>query len=200
MPGKIIVKTPSKSPVKVPAKNTQKPNPVTNEPSRAVDGSGFGYVVENPSKPVTVVPKNNVPTNATGVRFVSAANSVNVRESANGNSKLIAVLPRNSRVNLLSEKDGWSEIEFDNVTGWTRSEYLRSLQDSDLARNDPRLFTEIGVMEYTVPWAKIRVSNSLYMRKKPEIGARVIDTLRSDERVVVLDQLSSGWVEVRTKR
>ncbi len=84
------VSTPPKTPVETKSLGT------------AVDTLGFGYVIANPG----LVPTSNVPENINyiyepGVRYVSAANSVNIRTEPSASGKLVDVITRNSRVLLV---------------------------------------------------------------------------------------------------
>lgn len=127
---------------------TQKPASVptnTTSPGKGtvVEGPGFGYaIVDKNYVPPTGANngKDEISAFTPGVRFISASNSVRVRGTRNVQSYLVEILPRNSRVLLVQEKDGWGKIEVHGTIGWVKLDYLRSLQDSDLARSDARLF------------------------------------------------------------
>lgn len=67
---------------------------------------------------------------------------------------------------LVDELGSWGKIEFDSSSGWVALEYLRSIQDSDLARTDTRLFEQGYTPEYSVTFHRI-TAYSLNLRSGP---------------------------------
>lgn len=166
------------------------------------EGPGFDYAIvdKNYTAPTDMnAGKDEISAFTPGVRFISAANSVKVRGTRNVQSYLVEILPRNSRVLLVEEKDGWGKIEFHGTSGWVKLDYLRTLQDSDLARTDARLF-ELGYLpEYQVDFFYVN-AHSLNVRYAPNFDAKSVQQLPRGERMIVLDTIGLGWVEVRTAR
>ncbi len=164
-----------------------------------VQGPGFDYAIvdKNFVSPTGSSENNGISLFQPGVRFISAANSVKIRTTRNPQSNLVDILPRNSRVILVEEKDGWGKIEVNGSTGWVGLEYLRSLQDSDLARVDVRIF-EVGYApDYVIYYARTS-AYALNFRAGPNGDYRTIRYLPQGERIVVLDSVGYGWVEIRT--
>jgi len=78
-------------------------------------------------------------------------------------------------------------------------EFLRGLQDSDIARRDPLLFNKGYIPEYN-PEVAFVSAYSLNMRIGPNFDLRSFRQLSRGEKVIILDSVGFGWVEVRSAR
>lgn len=186
-----------------PMNSTTPPQPIGS----ATDTPNGGYVVLNPNTPSGSRNGETSTTNSLdnlfegGARFVSAANSVNVRFAPNSSAVLLATLPRNSRVELIAVDGIWGQVAFDGITGWIKMEYLRTLQDSDIARNDPYLFEAGHKLHYNIVWASVTAERYLNVRLNPNGDSRVLRSLVHGEAVAILDRLNgSEWVEIRSAK
>ncbi len=202
-------------PIVRPTKPTVKPTTPIKKPTvpktpigHAVDAPGLGYVVKNGDAVDTPTATNGTnPVDYTfegGARFISAANSVNVRLTPSMDGDLLATLPRNSRVELIGEQGVWGHVTFDGVDGWVYLDYLRTLQDSDIARTDPYLFAQGHELNYEVTWARVNAARYLNIRSKPDGDSpivRSLSPLKHGELIVILDRLNgSEWVEIRSQK
>ena len=73
------------------------------------------------------IPRSNVTPQKRMKPAIVISSSVSLRESANTNAKLVMSIPNGEVVNVLSEYNGWMNIEYDEVkTGVRRTGYVRS--------------------------------------------------------------------------
>ncbi len=160
----------SQTPTKKPT--TPVKTPAVQPIGVAVDTPGFGYVITNSAMTPTTTPSEEVNyTFEPGVRYISIANTINLRSSPNTAGYLVDVLGRNSRVLLVDEQNGWGQVVVHGTTGWVRLEYLRGLQDSDMARTDSQIFDAGYIPEYRAVIAYVR-TYSLNLRSRPSANSR----------------------------
>ena len=59
--------------------------------------------------------------------IVANANKVNFREQSNKDAKILAVLPAGANVRIIKRGLEWTEIEFDNKTGYMMTKFLKEV-------------------------------------------------------------------------
>lgn len=57
--------------------------------------------------------------------------SINVRKAASKNADRVTRVPSNSAVLVLSEQDGWCEVQYNGMQGWMMAQYLFRQTDED---------------------------------------------------------------------
>lgn len=86
------------------------------------------------------LPQSTTENTEESVTYVTTTNSVNMREKPDKNATIITVISPNVKLEYLSEDNGWTEVKFQDQTGYVSSDYVKSsLQDStsgDGAAND----------------------------------------------------------------
>ncbi len=66
-------------------------------------------------------PEQNTSSQKTG--YISG-NSVSLREEANSSSNVILKLLKNTKINVLSEEDGWAKVEYNGNIGYVSTKYV----------------------------------------------------------------------------
>lgn len=86
------------------------------------------------------LPQSSTENTETETTYVTTTNSVNMREKPDKNAAIITVIGPDVKLEYLSEDNGWTEVKFQDQTGYVSSDYVKSsLQDStseDGAEND----------------------------------------------------------------
>lgn len=59
--------------------------------------------------------------------IVANANKVNFRAQPNKDAKILAVLPAGANVRIIEHGLEWTEIEFDNKTGYMMTKFLKEI-------------------------------------------------------------------------
>ncbi len=108
---------------------------------------------------------------------------VNVRAEANTESEVVGKLYDNSVGTLLSEQDGWYQIQSGKVTGYVSAEFCVTGKDA------VALAKEVGTRVATVK------TDALKVRKEPGQDAPVLGLVPNEEDLTVLEELE-GWVKV----
>ena len=155
-----------------------------------------GEGIKTPTKVVVKVPQ--VPVKITDIidsrierkldtitfKYLNVDNSYAIRASDSFSSKIISYLPRNYKVQLLSEiNNGWSKIEFDWYTWFIRSKYLRNEMGTDVTP----LFK---VFKY------LNVDNSYAIREQDSFSSKIISYLPRNYKVQLLAELPNGWSKI----
>lgn len=126
-----------------------------------------------------------------GKTGIVTANKLNVRSSASTNGTIIASLPKNTKVSVLSEKGSWVQIKIDNKkTGWVAASYLAISQTPGQPSKPDIPISGTGKT------GVVNVS-SLKLRSMPSTSANVLASLPRNTIVTVL-KVQSGWAQVKT--
>lgn len=108
---------------------------------------------------------------------------VNVRAEANTESEIVGKLYDNSVGTLISEQDGWYQIQSGKVIGYVSAEFCVTGKDA------VALAKEVGTRVATVK------TDALKVRKEPGLDAPVLGLVPNEEDLTVLEELD-GWVKV----
>ena len=57
--------------------------------------------------------------------YVITTGSVNLREQGNKDAKILAILKEGTQLKLLSEDNGWTQVDYNGQTGYVSSEYVK---------------------------------------------------------------------------
>lgn len=77
------------------------------------------------------LPQSTTENTEESATYVTTTNSVNMREKPDKNATIITVIAPNVKLEYLSEDNGWTEVKFQDQTGYVSSDYVKSsLQDS----------------------------------------------------------------------
>lgn len=102
---------------------------------------------------------------------------LNVREAPNTSARILIQLEKGTQVAVLKQSDGWTNIKYNNVTGWVSSEY-------------------IAVKDVTVGTGTI-TGSVVNVRSQPSTSADVIRTLVEGTKINVIGR-SNDWYKVKT--
>lgn len=63
--------------------------------------------------------------------YVITTGSVNLREQGNKDAKILAILKEGTQLKLLSEDNGWTQVDYNGQTGYVSSEYVKHTDQID---------------------------------------------------------------------
>ena len=63
--------------------------------------------------------------------YVITTGSVNLREQGNKDAKILAILKEGTQLKLLSEDNGWTQVDYNGQTGYVSSEYVKHADQID---------------------------------------------------------------------
>ncbi|MGL4521868.1 MAG: SH3 domain-containing protein, partial [Bacilli bacterium] len=122
---------------------------------------------------------NNTSSAAT-YEYVTTATSLNVREKASNDSKLLATYKKGTKVDYVkSYNSSWAEIRYSGKSAYVHSKYLKK---QEVVAND-------YVYQVT--------ASSLNVRKNTSTSAAIIGKVYKDDIVDVVKSYSSGWYSIR---
>jgi len=115
---------------------------------------------------------------------ISAAKDyINVRENPVQNGKIVGKFYKNAAGTILSEQDGWYEIESGNVTGYVKADLCVTGEEAYA------LAKEVGTR-----MAKVQ-SERLLVREEADAEATVLGMVAGQDELMVLEE-TGEWVKV----
>ncbi|MGL5328389.1 MAG: SH3 domain-containing protein [Peptostreptococcaceae bacterium] len=109
-------------------------------------------------------------------------NGLNVRSGAGTSYRVIGSLNKGTKVNVISESNGWSKIDFDGRIGYVSSKYLDEKKPS-----------------YTDTTTKTVNTDGLNVRTGPSTSYSVAGKLNKGDKVEVISE-SNGWSKILFKK
>ncbi len=70
------------------------------------------------------------------VSYVTTTSSVNMREKPDKNATIITTIAPDVKLEYLSEDNGWTEVKFQDQTGYVSSDYVKSSLQDDTSGDD----------------------------------------------------------------
>ncbi|MBR6334708.1 MAG: SH3 domain-containing protein, partial [Clostridia bacterium] len=62
--------------------------------------------------------------------------ALRVRSEPDENSNILNSLPKGTKVLVVDNKNGWSQIEYESIWGWVKSEYLKQASANEIKNTD----------------------------------------------------------------
>ena len=121
---------------------------------------------------------------------------LNVRQSASTGSRILGTLRPGDRVTVVSESNGWAQIEYGSGTAYVSAQYIRYI-DTPIATPKPTSTPAATpqATEQPARQASVNCSSSLNVRQSASTSSRIVGTLKPGDRVMVLSE-SNGWAQI----
>lgn len=123
---------------------------------------------------------------AKSIQKIVTATTLNVRSGPDTSYQSIGKLYKNDKVNVISESNGWSKIQFGSKIGYVSSEYLKNISSNN-SGNESQNNNKKTIQEVT--------SSLLNVRNGAGGQYTKIDTLHRGDKVVVLN-IENNWVKI----
>ncbi|EGT3617092.1 enterotoxin [Clostridium perfringens] len=159
------------------------------------NGNKEGYVnkqyisLESDSKP-EVPEKPPVEQGKTGI--VKVNSTLNMRSGPGSSYGVIGTLRNNDKVEIIKEVNGWYEIRFNGKSGYVSSQYVKVDGDTSEEKPVEPEKPPVSVNKQGI----VKVNSTLNMRSGPGSNYSVIGTLRNNDKVEIIKEVS-GWYEIR---
>ena len=137
----------------------------------------------------------------TYVKYVSidSNSTLNVRTSPNTSSSVVTKIAANTKVEVLSDSNGWSKIKVNGKQGYVASKYL-SDSVTTVKESTPKAdtATKVSTKETKTETMYVNVDqgSSLNMRNKPSNSGSVIVKLAKGVEVTAYSD-SNGWTKIK---
>lgn len=118
------------------------------------------------------------------------ANSLNVRATPSKDSHVVGKLVKGAKVSILSEKNGWVEINFNNQSAWISSDYVTFDRKNEPPVQEAK--TNISGVMGTV------TATSLQVRSKGSFDGKVIGSVSKGETYKMLEE-ANNWVKIELR-
>ncbi|MGP7819183.1 SH3 domain-containing protein [Niallia sp. 01092] len=133
---------------------------------------------------------------------VSKNSSLNVRKEPSTSAAIMKKLSNKTKVDVLSEANGWTKINVENAIGYVSTSFLTNKKaNSDLnnntninqaAESNNSQNTDVNTI---TKYVNIYKGSSLNMREKPSTSGKIINKLESGVVVIVYSE-EDGWAKV----
>lgn len=121
---------------------------------------------------------NNIKKSAKSKTMFVNNDVLNFRTAPSTGGKVIGVLHRGDKVNVLDETVGWSKIDYNGQQGYVSTAFLSPVDSSNSSS------------------VKIVISNNLNARKTNDISSEKVFTLKKGDKVQYISE-NSGWTKVK---
>lgn len=99
------------------------------------------------------------------------------------NANTITLAKNDTKVNILTEINGWSYIASDDLNGWVRTEKIKNtVEDKSTEKEEEK---EVGYV----------TAATVNFRKTPSLSGEIIKTLTTNKEVTIIEKID-GWVKV----
>lgn len=118
---------------------------------------------------------------------VSGGIDLNVRQSASTKSKKVGTIKNNTKVTVLSSKNGWSKISFNKKTAYVYSIYLTSTKPKTASVSSTKVLTY---------YVKTGTSAKLNVRQSKSTASKLLGSLKNGTKVEVVSY-SKTWSKIK---
>lgn len=118
---------------------------------------------------------------------VSGGIDLNVRQSASTKSKKVGTIKNNSKVTVLSSKNGWSKITFNKKSAYVYSIYLTSTKPKTATASSAKVLTY---------YVKTGTSAKLNVRQSKSTSSKLLGSLKNGTKVEVVSY-SKTWSKIK---
>ena len=85
-------------------------------------------------------------------------------------SNLLRMLPSNTELQLLSPGSGWSQVEFDGLTGWVVSRYITSTKPAKVKLKERSRLIKVLILKNKKIRADLKAVQDKYNKLLAELG------------------------------
>ncbi|MEK4440936.1 SH3 domain-containing protein [Niallia sp. FSL K6-0077] len=126
------------------------------------------------------------------VKYVSIdpSSTLNVRESASTKANVVTKLKNNTKVEVISESNGWAKIKVNGINGYVSSQYIKAVQSEE-----KKTTNSSNKQQKVTKYVNVDTGSSLNLRNSPSNSASIIVKLAKDVPVTVYSE-SNGWSKV----
>jgi len=156
-----------------------------------IDEADLAAIAVSENALTDVVSDNSVSENAVaeataeyaGLIIANVDDYVNIRSIPSTDGDVVGKLYKDSVGTLISEADGWYQIESGNVTGYVKAEYFIIGEEAQAMIDD--ISTKVATVATT----------TLKVREEPSLESAVLQLIPMGDNVTVVEELD-GWVRV----
>ncbi|PLR93855.1 N-acetylmuramoyl-L-alanine amidase [Bacillus sp. T33-2] len=112
------------------------------------------------------------------------ADSVNIRDGASMNAKVIGKMNRGESITILSQSNSWTQISFSRQKAWINSQFVSVSSD-----NQPK---NAGSTVGTV------TASTLSVRNQGSLNAKLVGSVSQGEQFKILEE-TNNWVKIEYK-
>ena len=143
---------------------------------------------------VTPVP-TTVPNSGTA-RVTTASGSLNLRKEPASGNNIIARIPRNAIVQVLSISGTWTRVSYNGHTGYVMSTFLTYINNAGATATPAPAVTAVPTIPSTAAYARVTTaSGSLNLRKAARSSASILTQIPQYTVVAVEERLGT-WTRV----
>ena len=147
------------------------------------------------SVPVVTPVPTTVPNSGTA-RVTTASGSLNLRKEPASGNNIIARIPRNAIVQVLSISGTWTRVSYNGHTGYVMSTFLTYINNAGATATPAPAVTAVPTIPSTAAYARVTTaSGSLNLRKAARSSASILTQIPQYTVVAVEERLGT-WTRV----
>lgn len=146
----------------------------------AVLDAAFGTNLAYSSSKEKSLPKVEGYTN---LGIANVGDHLNIRTLPQEDGRIVGKLPQNAACEIISEENGWANIQSGEVEGYVKSEFL--LTDNAALAKAEKLLSEVALVE----------ADALKIRTKPSTDSEIVDTIAYGSELEVIEE-DGDWLKV----
>lgn len=131
-----------------------------------------------------LVKNTSVSAASNSIAVVSSEGGLNVREKPSTDSAVLGMLNTNDQVNVVSEQNGWAQIQYQGRNAWVSSDYI-TIRNST-TKSASKDLQSISIRE-----------NETNIRNKPDLSGSVLEKADSGETYEI-EGVQGDWYQVKT--
>ena len=134
-------------------------------------------------------------THAATVGTVTATPSLNLRKSAVTSAAVLASIPKNTQVDVISKNaSNWYNVIYNGKAGWVFGQYLSVKTNSDAPVTPVLTTPPVSAVTKTV--GTITASPALNLRKTAVTTSAVLAAIPKNTQVAIISKNASNWYNV----
>ena len=143
------------------------------------------YVSQGSQAAPTEKPKQQEQAPSQSQGTGTTTENLNLRKGAGTSNAVIKVLPKGTKLEILSSSNGWLKVVANGTEGWVSAEYVNQGGTSTTAPSAPTTTAKTGT-----------TTENLNLRKGTGTGNAVIKVLPKGTKLEILSS-SNGWLKVK---
>ena len=175
------------------------PSLLMNTPNGSNSSGGAGDLGLSTPTPQNINSTTNVSEdiNAPVIKYINVEHTVRIRDSKSFTSKVITILPKNTRVTILEDDGTWSKIQLDDdsgTIGYIRDVFLRDELPGDIARE---IYEQRLASDPEFGKRYVNVTDTLRVHLEPLFASQAVTYIHRNDQVRVTED-DGTWAKIET--
>ncbi|WP_225230331.1 SH3 domain-containing protein [Ureibacillus galli] len=180
-------------------KATSTNNGTTLKPSTpSTPGTSEPTKPSTPSTPSTNEPSKPSTDDSTVNKIYSTTANLNLRSTNSTAGKILLTIPNGQTVTYISTSGKWYKVQYNGVTGWVSSDYIKISTNNGTSPTNPSTGTGSDNLPpgQTINSMIVYTTNSLNLRTSNSTSSASLGTIPANTKLTSTYKASNGWYKV----